>query len=79
MKYTLKLLWHGAILLGRVGWIIGGMVMSFFLIFLSRENSHDDEKDADYSDDTPHGTPYVWHWTREMNRYYGNGTPRDYE
>ena len=38
MRYTLKLLWHGAILLGRVGWIVGGALASLFLAFISKSN-----------------------------------------
>jgi hypothetical protein len=40
MKYTLKLLWNLAILLGRVGWILGGLVLGMIAIFAA-----DDEDD----------------------------------
>lgn len=43
MKYTLKLLWHGAILLGRVGWVLGGASLSFLILLLQGQEATDDE------------------------------------
>jgi hypothetical protein len=37
MKYTLKLLWHGGILLGRVGWILGSAIAPFLIHLMSQE------------------------------------------
>ena len=69
MRYTLKLLWHGTVLLGRVGWILGGLFVSIFLAFFSKSDNDELPDDGEAMMERP-SISDVTH--RNWDYYYGD-------
>lgn len=61
MKYTLKLLWHGAILLGRVGWILMGAALTFVCNSAGRVHSTQENEDSWEQPDPGDTSHPNWH------------------
>ncbi|MFE1574128.1 hypothetical protein ACFIQG_20315 [Comamonas odontotermitis] len=69
IKYALRLLWHGSILLGRVSWILVAGFFTLFgpllMAFLSEDEGKSKATGPDYFD----SRDPLW-WRHDLNKDY---------